>query len=72
MTGSLFFLNKMETLMANDKVENRGRKVNPDSARQKKLAEQKAKVEAGIVVKRGRPAGTKNVDVSEVLKSIDI
>ena len=32
-----------------------GRKVNPNSARQIRLAEAKAKVEAGIQVKKGRP-----------------
>lgn len=43
----------------------RGRPINPNSARQKKLAERQAKIEAGIEVKRGRPAGTTSNDEEE-------
>jgi hypothetical protein len=32
-----------------------GRKIDPNSARQKRLAEAKAKLEAGVQVKKGRP-----------------
>jgi hypothetical protein len=38
------------------KSESRGRKVNPNSARQQRLAAWEAKRSAGIEVKRGRPA----------------
>ena len=36
----------------------RGRPVDPNSARQKKLAEKQAKIDAGIEIKRGRPAAS--------------
>ena len=32
-----------------------GRKPNPESARQKRLAELNAKIEAGVTIKKGRP-----------------
>ena len=35
-----------------------GRKVNPNSARQIRLAEAKAKAESGVEIKRGRPVVT--------------
>ena len=35
-----------------------GRKVNPESNRQKRLAELNAKIEAGVTIQRGRPIST--------------
>jgi hypothetical protein len=44
-----------EIKTANDEVTVLGRPVNPNSERQKRIAERKAKQEAGVAVKRGRP-----------------
>ena len=35
-----------------------GRKVNPESNRQQRLAELNAKIEAGVTIKKGRPIST--------------
>lgn len=75
MRQSLFFLNKMEMHGTSEGKDGRGRKIDPNSARQKKLAEAKAKKEAGIVVKRGRPSGsgnTKKLDLKELMDGLDI
>jgi len=48
---------------ANGGVLKRGREVDPNSARQMKLAAIQAKIDAGIEIKRGRPAGSKNKEV---------
>ena len=44
-----------------------GRPVNPNSARQQRLAELEAKKVDGVI-KRGRPAKVKEVEVEEVVK----
>ena len=36
----------------------RGRPANPESARQKAIAERQALLDAGVAIKRGRPAGS--------------
>ena len=45
-----------------------GRPVNPDSERQKRLAERIAKQEAGIEIKRGRP----KMQLADVLADLSI
>ena len=49
------------------KIEKRGRKASPTSARQIRLAGYKAKMESGVEVKRGRPTGSKQ-KVKQLLK----
>ena len=54
---------------ANGGVIKRGRAINGESARQKRLAEREAKLAAGVVVKRARPAQPKTeVVVAEEVK----
>lgn len=44
---------------ANGGEVKRGRPANPNSARQKAIAERQALLDAGVVIKRGRPAQAK-------------
>ena len=55
---------------ANGGTVKRGRPANPDSARQKAIAERQALIDAGVVIKRGRPVGSgKKVEDAKVGKS---
>jgi len=55
---------------ANGGEVKRGRPANPNSARQKAIAERQALIDAGVVVKRGRPVGSgKKVEDAKVEKS---
>lgn len=44
------------TVTTSEESKRKGRPINPDSPRQKRLAEQAARKEAGLTVGRGRPA----------------
>jgi hypothetical protein len=55
---------------ANGGEVKRGRPSNPNSARQQAIAERQALIDAGVVVKRGRPVGSgKKVEDAKVEKS---
>ncbi len=55
---------------ANGGEVKRGRPTNPNSARQKAIAERQALIDAGVVIKRGRPVGSgKKVEDANVEKS---
>lgn len=49
-------LNALEPAATAEEPKQKGRPINPDSPRQKRLAEQAARKEAGLTVGRGRPA----------------
>jgi hypothetical protein len=55
---------------ANGGEVKRGRPSNPNSARQQAIAERQALIDAGVVVKRGRPVGSgKKVEDAKVAES---
>jgi hypothetical protein len=84
MQRSLNFLNDFERLTPtkgtvygrNYDGDKRGRKVDPNSERQKKIADRLKRLADGEIIKRGRPSGKANmavkVNLNDILKDLSI